>query len=237
MIQLTQVSKTYSSGSVAAASELRALIDVNLSIDSGESVALLGPSGSGKSTLLHLMGCLDTPTSGTYLLDGVDVGCLDVNRLADIRNLKIGFVFQRFHLMPRSTALENVALPLRLAGKSVREQQLRAEELLDRVGLADRASHRPGELSGGQQQRVAIARALANKPPVLLADEPTGNLDSHSGAEIMKLLQELHRDGHTLVMVTHDERLAAKTGRLVRLLDGRIVGDARVDQNLLRATE
>ena len=219
MIQLTNVQKRYLMGS----SVIPALSDIDLTIGAGEYIAVLGPSGSGKSTLLHVLGCLDTPTSGTYLLDGVNVGKLDVNRLADIRSQKIGFVFQRFHLMPRATALENVTLPLLFAGVGSKERRRRAEALLDRVGVGDRLQHRPSELSGGQQQRVAVARALANGPPVLLADEPTGNLDSTSGGEIIELLEELHNEGRTVVVVTHDEALAARARRIIRILDGRIV--------------
>jgi len=219
MIDLREVSKRYDTGGA----EVHALRDVTLHIDPGEFAALLGPSGSGKSTLLHIIGCLDRPTSGTYRLEEVDVGALDINRLADIRNGKVGFVFQGFHLMPRLSALENVSLPLVFAGVGAAERRRRAAALLDRVGLADRKHHRPSELSGGQQQRVAIARALANRPSLLLADEPTGNLDSRAGREIFSLLEELNREGRTVLLVTHDEALAARTRRIVRLLDGRLV--------------
>ncbi len=223
LIELQSVSKTYAktSGSV------QALREVDLQIGTGEYVAILGPSGSGKSTLLQLLGCLDTPTAGTYRLDGTPIHELDRNALAETRNQKIGFVFQRFHLMPRATALENVALPLRFANWSQSRRNERAQDLLKDVGLADRTTHFPSELSGGQQQRVAIARALANHPPLILADEPTGNLDSQSGTEITQLLEGLRDEGRTIILVTHDEQLASRTDRIIRLLDGRIVGDDR----------
>ncbi len=223
MMQLDAVSMRYDQHGHAPVDALR---DVDLTITRGEYVALLGPSGSGKSTLMHVLGCLATPTSGRYELDGVTVQGLDRNRLAALRNEKIGFVFQRFHLLPRQTALENVALPMRFAGVSPSERTDRARTLLELVGLGDRTHHRPSELSGGQQQRVAIARALANEPPILLADEPTGNLDSTAGAEIVELLEALHADGCTMVVVTHDEGLAERAGRRIRLLDGAIHADA-----------
>jgi ABC-type lipoprotein export system ATPase subunit len=220
MIALDNVSRHYSTGSRRVA----ALSDVSLEIAAGEYVALLGPSGSGKSTLMHVIGCLDRPTAGTYRFDGVDVAGLDVNELAAIRNRRIGFVFQRFHLMPRLTARENVALPLRLAGMARSGREARAAALLERMGLGDRLDHRPHQLSGGEQQRVAVARALANRPALILADEPTGNLDSHTGSEIVRLLEEFVSDGHTLVLVTHDPALSRRAGRIVRLKDGRLVG-------------
>lgn len=219
MIRLQNVGKRYHTGGV----EVEALGGVNLTFEPGEYAALLGPSGSGKSTLLHILGCLDRPTSGVYNLDDTDIGRLDVNGLAEIRNRKIGFVFQSFHLMPRLTALENVGLPMLFAGIGASERRERAATLLARVGLGDRVKHRPAEMSGGQRQRVAIARALANRPSILLADEPTGNLDSHSGAEIIGLLEELRDEGKTVIVVTHDESLARRTQRIVRLLDGKIV--------------
>jgi putative ABC transport system ATP-binding protein len=224
VIQLEGVSREYETGGA----RVHALRGVDLSIESGESVALLGPSGSGKSTLLHVVGCLDRPSAGTYRFAGRDVGSLSLDELAALRNGEFGFVFQRFHLMPRATALENVALPMRFAGVPGPERRRRAAELLARVGLSDRVRHRPAELSGGQQQRVAIARALANRPRVLLADEPTGNLDSESGAEIVALLQELHTEGATLIVVTHDEGLASRAHRVLRMHDGGIVADERV---------
>jgi len=219
MIRLEQVSKRYDTGRRA----VEALRDVCVEIERGEYVALVGPSGSGKSTLLHLIGCLDRPTSGRYHLDGINVGALGINDLAEIRNRKIGFVFQRFHLLPRLSACENVTLPMRLARRPLRERQERAAALLRRVGLADRLSHRPTELSGGEQQRVAIARAVANEPALLLADEPTGNLDSQSGAEVVRLLEELLEEGRTVIVVTHDEGLSRRAHRTIRLHDGRIV--------------
>jgi putative ABC transport system ATP-binding protein len=221
LIQLKQIGKEYASGEGA----VHALRGVDLEVDSGEYVSILGPSGSGKSTLLHVIGCLDSPSAGRYLLDGTDVGSLDVNRMADVRNRRFGFVFQAFQLMPRLSALDNVALPLRFAGQGTDQRRQRAAELLDAVGLADRATHRPTELSGGQQQRVAIARALANRPDVILADEPTGNLDSRAGGEIVELLEHLNANGQTLILVTHDESLAARTRRTIRMLDGAIVSD------------
>ena len=221
MIQLKGVSKTYASG----ATTVHALREVDCTLQRGEYVSVLGPSGSGKSTLLQVIGCLDTPSAGRYLLDDEDVSRFDVNRLAEVRNRRFGFVFQAFHLLPRSTALENVALPLRLAGVKAKARRERATELLDRVGLADRRGHLPSELSGGQQQRVAIARALANRPDALLADEPTGNLDQRSGEEIVALLEELNGEGRAVVVVTHDETLAARTTRTIRMLDGRIESD------------
>jgi ABC-type lipoprotein export system ATPase subunit len=218
MIELNQVRRDYSLGQSVVA----ALDSVDLQIAAGESVALLGPSGSGKSTLLQILGCLDQPSAGSYRLDGVTVAGLDRNQLAAFRCEKVGFVFQRFHLMPRMTAEQNVMLPMRFAGLAPAKQRERARELLDRVGLADRAKHRPSELSGGQQQRVAVARALANQPRILLADEPTGNLDSVSGKEVLALLLELHASGMTLIVVTHDEELAKGMQRIVRLHDGKI---------------
>jgi len=219
MIRLQNVSKRYCLGGA----EVHALRAVDLVFEPGEYAALLGPSGSGKSTLLHILGCLDRPTSGTYRLDDIDVGGLDINGLAEIRNGKIGFVFQSFQLMPRLSALENVGMPMLFAGVRAAERRERAATLLGRVGLAERVRHRPAELSGGQQQRVAIARALANRPSVLLADEPTGNLDSRSGQEIIRLLEELRDEGRTVIVVTHDEALARRARRVVRLLDGRVV--------------
>jgi len=225
LIELRDVGKTYHDDD-GDAGRVVALEGVTLSIERGASVALLGPSGSGKSTLLHILGCLDRPTSGRYLLDGDDVSTLDVNRLADVRSREVGFVFQRFHLLPRATALQNAALPLRLAGVGTAESEARARELLERVGLGERLGHRPAKLSGGEQQRVAIARGVANRPSIVLADEPTGNLDSRAGAEIVALLEELNQDGTTLVVVTHDETIAARAPRIIRLLDGRVTAGA-----------
>jgi putative ABC transport system ATP-binding protein len=188
-------------------------------------VALMGPSGSGKSTLMNLLGCLDTPTSGSYELNGTDVSSLNDNALAEIRNSEIGFVFQTFNLLPRSTALENVALPLVYAGLSKEERLARAAEVLDQVGLADRMDHRPNQLSGGQRQRVAVARALVNKPALILADEPTGNLDSKTSIEIMKLFDDIQAAGNTVVLVTHEEDIAQHAKRVIRLVDGNIDSD------------
>ena len=221
MITLTKVSKVYRMGET----DVQALSDVSLSISAGERISLVGPSGSGKSTLLHIMGCLDRPSEGCYQLDNVAVENLCINDLAEIRNRKIGFIFQSFNLMPRLNAWENVALPMRYAGKSYQERRERAMILLEKVGLTARLNHRPIELSGGQQQRVAIARALVNDPPVILADEPTGNLDSHSGAEIVKLLEVLHQEGKSVIVVTHDMDLAKKAQRIIRLLDGKTIGE------------
>ncbi len=220
-IDLQRITKTYKSGSL----EVPALQGVDLRIERGEYVAIMGPSGSGKSTMMNILGCLDRPTSGTYRLDGEDVSHLDDNALAAIRLRKLGFVFQGFNLLPRTDALKNVALPLFYAGVSTRERNARATETLREVGLADRAHHKPSELSGGQQQRVAIARALVNDPAVLLADEPTGNLDTKTSADIMALIDQLHAGGRTIIMVTHDENIARNARRIVRLLDGKIVSD------------
>ncbi len=221
MISMQSVCRDYHTGQTV----VRALIDADLEVGAGEYLAVVGPSGSGKSTLMHLLGCLDTPTSGSFRLNGEEVSSFDVNRLAEVRNQTIGFVFQRFHLMPRSSALANVSMPMRFAGLPAGQRQERAMQLLHRVGLGDRVHHRPSELSGGQQQRVAIARALANDPRLVLADEPTGNLDSSSGQEVVRILEELQQEGVTVVMVTHDENLAARTSRVVRMLDGRICSD------------
>jgi len=223
LIELRDIVKIYRMGRV----EVRALQGVTLSIGKGEMVAIMGPSGSGKSTLMNIMGCLDVPTSGTYRLEGVEVSALDDDQLAQVRNSRIGFVFQTFNLLPRATALENVELPL-LYGDG-RDRRRRALEALERVGLAHRAGHRPTELSGGEQQRVAIARALVNNPSIVLADEPTGNLDSRSSTEIMAILQELNRrEGLTLVIVTHEADIASYTQRIISIRDGRVVGDEPV---------
>ncbi len=220
MIELEGVTKIYRMGNV----DVAALQGVSLNIREGEMVAIMGPSGSGKSTVMNIVGCLDVPTSGTYLLEGEDVGSLGDDRLAEIRNRKIGFVFQTYNLLPRLTALANVELPL-LYGNGSRKRQ-RALDALERVGLADRVKHRPTELSGGQQQRVGIARALVKDPSILMADEPTGNLDSHSSAEIMEILKGLHRDeGLTVIIVTHEADIAGQTQRIVTMLDGRVVDD------------
>jgi putative ABC transport system ATP-binding protein len=219
MIQLEDVTKVYRMGSV----EVRALYGVDLAIDDGDLVAIMGPSGSGKTTLMNILGCLDIPSSGRYLLDGTDVSTLSDNRLAKIRSRKIGFVFQSFNLVPRTSAIRNVELPLVYAG--ARDRRTRARSVLEQVGLEERAKHMPNELSGGQQQRVAIARALINDPTMLLADEPTGNLDTASSVEILKLLGALNDAGRTVVIITHEEEIARFAKRVVRLRDGRIVSD------------
>jgi putative ABC transport system ATP-binding protein len=221
MIELCGVSKVYRMG----LQELAALKDVDLKIEPGEFIALTGSSGSGKSTLMNIVGCLDTPSSGDYRLDGRSVGELQEAELTLIRNLKIGFVFQSFYLMPRLTALDNVAQPLIYRGLGPRQRRSEAAAALERVGLQSHMRHRPNELSGGQRQRVAIARALVGRPHLLLADEPTGNLDSETATEIMSLLRNLHAQGHTLVVVTHDPGVAAYCQRAVRLHDGRVVED------------
>ena len=198
---------------------------IDLEINKGEYVALMGPSGSGKSTLMNLLGCLDTPTSGTYILNGKYVSKMKDDELAEIRNKEIGFVFQTFNLLPRTTALDNVALPMIYAGFSKSERNKRASEVLDQVNLADRMDHQPNQLSGGQRQRVAIARALVNKPSIILADEPTGNLDSKTSLEIMKLFGDIHAKGNTVILVTHEEEIAAYAHRIIRLRDGIIESD------------
>ncbi|OGC05258.1 macrolide ABC transporter ATP-binding protein [candidate division WOR-1 bacterium RIFOXYA12_FULL_43_27] len=208
--------------------EVAALNGVSVDISRGEFVSIMGPSGCGKSTLMHILGCLDRPTEGKIFLDEVDVGGLDDNQLADIRNKKVGFVFQTFNLLPKLNAIENIELPLIYAGISLEERRRRALELLELVGLKDRANHRPSELSGGQSQRIAIARALINNPSIILADEPTGNLDSKSGAEIIHLFKELNEKGITLIMVTHDQDIGRNSKRIVRLKDGLIIEDEKV---------
>ncbi len=218
VIQTENLTRTYAVGN----SMVRALRGVDLEVQDGEFVALMGPSGSGKSTMMHLLGCLDTPTAGRYLLEERDVSKLSKDERARVRNERIGFVFQTFNLLPRLNALENVALPL-LYRQKARNAQQRAAEMLERVGLAARAQHRPNELSGGERQRVAIARALAVNPALILADEPTGNLDSKTGEEIMQLLVEVSGEGRTILMVTHDARVAAHASRLLRMQDGAIV--------------
>ena len=227
LISISNLHKIYQMGEV----EVRALDGVDLEVGAGEYVAIMGPSGSGKSTLMNLIGCLDTPTSGEYILNGKRVSDLDDTELAEIRNHEIGFVFQTFNLLSRATALSNVELPLIYARISARERHRRAREALEKVGLGDRAKHQPNELSGGQRQRVALARALVNQPSILLADEPTGNLDSRTSAEMMELFKELNAAGNTLIVVTHEEDIAAHARRVVRLLDGKIVVDEKVGES------
>jgi putative ABC transport system ATP-binding protein len=222
IISMSGITKTYDTGKI----HVEALRGVDFVVRRGEFVAVVGPSGSGKSTLLNLLGCLDTPTSGEYLLAGEAVAGLDRDRLADIRNRRVGFVFQSFNLLPQLTALENVELPMLFGGVGRRERRRRATEHLESVGLADRVAHRPTELSGGQMQRVAIARALAMEPDIILADEPTGNLDTGSGSDVMGQLEALSEQGRTLIVVSHDTSLARRAGRIVELCDGEVVGDA-----------
>jgi len=210
------------------AETVHALREVSVEIQRGEYVAIMGPSGSGKSTLMNLLGCLDTPTGGTYQLNGAQVSEMNDNQLAEIRNKEIGFIFQTFNLLPRSDALRNVELPLVYAGVGKRERRETALNALTSVGLADRVHHKPNELSGGQRQRVAVARALVNKPSILLADEPTGNLDSKTGKEIMALFEELSRGGHTIIVVTHEEEIARQARRIIRIRDGLIASDEPV---------
>lgn len=200
---------------------------IDLDIERGEYVAIMGPSGSGKSTLMNLLGCLDTPTAGSYILNGNDVSQMSDDELAEIRNKEIGFVFQTFNLLPRTTALDNVALPMVYAGMSKSDRNKRAEEVLTDVGLADRMDHKPNQLSGGQRQRVAVGRALVNKPSIILADEPTGNLDTKTGYEIMNLFDDIHKAGNTVIMVTHEEDIAAHAKRVIRLRDGVVESDTR----------
>ncbi len=221
MIELRDVHKTYRMGEL----EICALCGVSLDVAQGELIAVMGPSGSGKSTLMNVIGCLDRPTSGAYRFGDREIGGMDDDELAHMRNARIGFVFQSFNLLNRFTALQNVAMPLVYSGVPSRERPLRARPVLERVGLGDRLDHRPSELSGGQQQRVAIARALVNDPPLLLADEPTGNLDSRSGAEVLDIITDLNRRGVTVMIVTHDRDVAARCRRVITLKDGRVTSD------------
>ena len=221
IIETQEISKVYKMGNQI----VNALVSISISIDRGEYVAFMGPSGSGKSTLMNILGCLDTPTGGTYVLNGKDVSRMPDNDLAEVRNKEIGFVFQQFNLLPRLTAAENVALPLIYSGVNKRQRIERAMEVLEKVKLSDRSTHKPNELSGGQCQRVAIARALINNPAIILADEPTGNLDSKTSHEIMDILGKIHRDGNTVILVTHEEDISAFAHRVVRLRDGVIESD------------
>jgi len=225
LIKMDDLARSYEMGSET----VHALRGVTASIDSGEYVAIMGPSGSGKSTLMNILGCLDTPSRGTYKLNGTDVSRLAENELADIRNREIGFVFQTFHLLPRVSALRNVEMPLVYAGTDRDTRREEAEDALKRVGLGDRMDHRPNEMSGGQRQRVAVARALVNRPSIILADEPTGNLDSTTGEEIMGLFNDLWLGGNTMIIVTHEEEVARNAKRILRIRDGLLASDERVD--------
>lgn len=230
LIEIRNMCKIYNPGE----NEVRALDHVSLSIGENEFVAIIGHSGSGKSTLMNMLGCLDVPTSGIYLLHGSDVALMTDNELSDIRNTEIGFIFQGFNLISNLTALENVELPLVYRGVSKKERINLAKEALRKVGLENRMDHKPSEMSGGQQQRVAIARAIAQAPPVILADEPTGNLDSHSTQEIMNILKDLHNEGHTVIIITHDNEIAANAKRIIHIEDGRIDSDSANDGTLSR---
>ena len=221
LVEVKDLYKIYNPGE----NEVRALDGVSLSVDEGEFLAIIGQSGSGKSTFMNMLGLLDIPTSGTYLLDGIDTANMTDDELSEIRNKKIGFIFQGFNLIPSLTAIENVELPLVYRGMPKSERHALAVDALERVGLANRMDHLPKQMSGGQQQRVAIARAVAAKPPIILADEPTGNLDSHSGIEVMRILHELHKDGRTIILITHDNDIAAEAHRVIRISDGQIVED------------
>jgi len=224
IIDIQEIKRDFKMGSET----VKVLKGVDLQIEKGDYVALMGPSGSGKSTLMNILGCLDTPTSGYYSLNGKDVSRLDDDQLAEIRNKDIGFVFQTFNLMPRTTALDNVALPMIYAGKSKEERNQRASSVLNMVGLGDRMDHHPNQLSGGQRQRVAVARALVNNPSIILADEPTGNLDTKTSIEIMALFDEIHSKGNTVILVTHEEDIAEYAHRIIRLRDGVIESDQRI---------
>lgn len=222
MIDLKDITKTYDMGSV----QVQVLRGISMHVDEGEFLAIIGPSGSGKSTLMNMVGCLDTPTTGEYYLDGKEISTYNEKQLSKIRNQKIGFIFQKFNLLPKLTALENVELPLIYRGMNHKERRQRSVDALEKVGLADRMNHNPTELSGGQQQRVAIARALAGDPPVLLADEPTGNLDSKSGNDVMNLIKQLSKEGKTIVLITHDNEVAMEAQRIITIKDGLLLNSA-----------
>lgn len=230
MIEMNDVEKTYSRG----AEELHVLKNVNLHIKASDFVAIVGPSGSGKSTLMNMIGLLDVPTKGSYLLDGVSTSGLSDNKMAELRNHKIGFIFQQFNLLPRLTALENVELPLIYGGASPQERRETAMDMLESLGMKERAKHLPSELSGGQQQRVAIARALVSKPSLLLADEPTGALDSRTGQEVLELMLELNSRGNTIVLITHDQAIARNASRIISIRDGELISDHRNEDKQLR---
>ncbi|HBY01883.1 MAG TPA: macrolide ABC transporter ATP-binding protein [Rikenellaceae bacterium] len=229
IIKIKGIKKYYKVGT----QEVRALDGVDLTIHGNEYVAIMGPSGSGKSTMMNILGCLDSPSGGSYILNGIDVSKMNDNDLAEVRNKEIGFIFQSFNLLPRYSALENVALPLIYSGESKKERDIRAEGALESVDLTDRMHHKPNELSGGQRQRVAVARALVNKPSIILADEPTGNLDSKTSVDIMKLFQDIHNKGNTIIVVTHEEDIAKHAHRIIRLRDGLIESD-EINPNPLR---
>ena len=232
LIEFRDVCKTYVMGDAV----VRAADHISMSIQKGEFVAIVGQSGSGKSTCMNIIGCLDVPTSGTYLLDGQDVGAMNKNQLAAIRNKMLGFIFQQYNLLPKQNLLENVELPLMYAGVPRAERRQRAQAALERVGLGDKSRHKPNQLSGGQQQRVSIARALAGEPAVILADEPTGALDSHTSREVLGMLKDLHRQGNTVVLITHDNSIAVQAQRIIRLEDGRVVydGDAHAPEAVVQ---
>ena len=225
LIEFKDVYKIYQMGD----SQVRAIDGINMTVQKGEFLAIVGPSGSGKSTCMNIIGCLDVPTLGQYFLDGKDVSCMNDNELAQIRNKKLGFIFQQYNLIPKLSVLQNVELPLLYAGLSEKEQKKRALISLERVGLADKAKNLPSQLSGGQQQRVSIARALAGDPSIILADEPTGALDSRTGKEVLDFLKKLHSEGNTIVLITHDNSIAAQAKRVVRVADGKIVYDGEAD--------